>query len=93
MPNIHEDPAALETLQDDIYRDRILRARAMTIEQRFEEIMDLSASQFGMMLAGAMHRLGTEDEEAGWREVTRWMKRLDGVRRKDFYVAERTGCE
>ena len=86
--NIHEDPAELKALQDAIYRDRILRARAMTMEERFEEIMDVSDHQFGMMLAGAMHRLGTTDEEEGWEEVRRGLGRLDQMRQRDFYVAE-----
>ena len=34
MPNIHDDPAALKALQDDIYRERILRARKMTVVQK-----------------------------------------------------------
>ncbi len=32
VANIHDDPAALKALQDDIYRERILRARKMTVE-------------------------------------------------------------
>jgi len=41
---------------------------------------ELSNHQFGMMLGGAMHRLGTRDEAVGWQEVKRWMQRLDRVR-------------
>lgn len=89
MPNIHDDPAALQALQDAIYRDKILRARRMTVEQRLAEVFAQSNSQFGMMLAGAMHRLGTRDEAAGWREVRRWMERLDRVRERGLYAAEK----
>lgn len=89
MTSIHDDPAALKALQDDIYREKILRARAMTPGQRMAEIFELSDHQFGMMLAGAMHRLGIRDEKAGWREVARWMQRLDRVRERGLYVTEK----
>lgn len=89
MANLHEEPAALKALQDDIYREKILRARALTPEQRLAETFELSERQFGMMLAGAMHRLGTQDEAAGWQEVARWVKRLDRVREHGLYVSEK----
>ena len=89
MPNIHDDPAALKALQDDLYREKILRARRMTTQQRLAEVFELSNHQFGMMLAGAMHRLGTRDEAIGWQEVSRWMQRLDRVREHGLYVTEK----
>jgi len=89
MPNIHDDPSALKALQDQIYRENILRARKMTVQQRMAEVFELSNQQFGMMLAGAMHRLGTRDEAAGWQEVRRWMQRLDRVREHGLYVTEK----
>ena len=89
MSNRHEDPAVLKALQDELYRAKVLRARAMTPEQRLAEVFELSNHQFGMMLAGAMHRLGTRDEAAGWAEVRRWMQRLDRVRDHGLYVTEK----
>ena len=89
MPNIHEDPAALKALQDEIYRERVLRARKMTVAERLADVFELSNHQFGMMLGGAMHRLGTRDEAAGWQEVKRWMERLDRVRESGLYVTEK----
>ena len=89
MSNIHDDPAALKALQDDIYRERVLRARKMTVAERLADVFELSNHQFGMMLGGAMHRLGTRDEAAGWREVKRWMQRLDHVRELGFYAREK----
>jgi hypothetical protein len=86
--NPHDNPAALKELQDAIYRDKVLRARGMSIEQRLEEVFDLSNCQMGMMLAGAMHRVGTQDEQTGWNEVRRWMERLDRVRDHGLYVIE-----
>jgi hypothetical protein len=64
-------------LQDDLYREKVLRARKMTVEERLAEVFEISNEQFGMMLAGAMHRLGTRNETEGWAEVKRWMDRLD----------------
>ena len=89
MSKIQDDPAPLKALQDDLYREKVLRARKMTVEQRLAEAFELSNHQFGMMLAGAMHRLGTRDEAAGWEEVRRWMKRLDRVRDHGLYVPEK----
>ncbi|CAN5486211.1 hypothetical protein BH09VER1_BH09VER1_50110 [soil metagenome] len=89
MPNLHDDPAALKALQDDIYREKILRARSMSVTERLAEVFELSDQQFEMMLAGAMHRLGTRDEEAGWQEVRRWMERLDRVREQGRYATEK----
>jgi hypothetical protein len=89
VPNIHEDPAALKALQDDIYRERVLRARKMTVAERLADVFELSNHQFGMMLGGAMHRLGTRDEAAGWQEVKRWMERLDRVREFGHYASEK----
>jgi hypothetical protein len=89
MPSIHDDPAALKALQDAIYRDKVLRARTMTLPQRMEEVFTQSNFQFNMMLAGAMDRLGTQDEAKGWHEVRRWMDRLDRAHDHGFYATEK----
>lgn len=78
----------LRRMQNEIYRERILRARQSSIEQRLSDVFELSNHQFGMMLAGAMHRLGTVDESAGWAEVRRWMHRLDRLHDHAFYRTE-----
>jgi hypothetical protein len=89
MENPHDNPAALKELQDAIYREKVLRARQMTVAERLDEVFDLSNRQMGMMLAGAMHRLGTQDQEGGWDEVSRWLARLDRVRDHGLHVTER----
>jgi hypothetical protein len=89
MVNI-QDPDALKALQDNIYRERILRARKMTVAERLADVFELSNHQFGMMLGGAMHRLGTRDEAAGWLEVKRWMQRLDRAREFGLYAPEKS---
>jgi hypothetical protein len=85
MSNPHDHPTALKDLQDSIYREKILRARAMTREERMSETFELSNRQFGMMLAGAMAKLGTRDENLGWQEVGKGLERLDRVREHGFY--------
>ncbi|MEP2775536.1 MAG: hypothetical protein ABJQ29_03805 [Luteolibacter sp.] len=80
MPNPHDHPTALADLQDSISREKVLRARAMTPEERLSSVFELSKCQFGMMLAGAMARLGSDDENLGWQEVRRGLDRLDRVR-------------
>ena len=76
MPNIHDDPAALKALQDDIYREKILRARRSTPEQRFADALEITNSAFDRMHAGAMWQMGTTDPEKGWLEVRRRLIRL-----------------
>jgi len=73
MVNPHDNPAALKELQNAIYRDKVLRAREMSVEERLDEVFELSNRQLGMMHAGAMHRLGTSDPAEGWEEVSRWL--------------------
>jgi hypothetical protein len=80
--------AELKAMQDSIYREKILRARRQTPEERLADVFELSNHQFGMMLGGAMHRVGTSDEKTGWEEVARWMLRLDRVREHGLYVTE-----
>ena len=89
MPNVHDNPTALKALQDEIYRQKVLRARGMTVAERLTEVFEQSHLQLGMMLAGAMDRLGTQDEAAGWQEVRRWMDRLDRVHEHGMYAAEK----
>jgi hypothetical protein len=82
--------AELKAMQDSIYREKILRARRQTPEERLADVFELSNHQFGMMLGGAMHRIGTTNENEGWQEVRRWMRRLDRVREHGLYVTEKT---
>jgi hypothetical protein len=89
VSNPHDDPAALKALQDAIYRERVLRSRKLTEEQRLNDVFELSNHQFGMMLGGAMHSIGSNDVNLGWQEVRRWMGRLDRLHDHLFYKTER----
>ena len=81
--------AELKAVQDSIYREKILRARRQTPEERLADVFELSDHQFQMMLAGAMNRIGTTDPQEGWKEVSRWMERLDSVRQHQLYTIEK----
>lgn len=91
MANIHDDPAALKALQDDIYREKILRSRAMTPEQRLNTALELTNFVFVNMHAGAMHQLGTMDAEKGWNEVRRRLDRLCRVRDRGRFSHAKPG--
>jgi len=79
MANPHDDPAALKALQDDIYRERVLRARGLTVEQRLADAFEITNFVFEHMLEGAMWQRGITDRAEGWREVRRRLDRLDRV--------------
>jgi len=78
----------LEKLQDAIYMEKVLRARAMTPEQRLEECFELSDKTMMQMLAGAMWQLETDDIETGWLEVRRRLDRLSAVHERGRYTTE-----
>jgi hypothetical protein len=76
MPEMQRDPAALRALQEEIYRERVLRAGRMTEEQPFADGFELTDSVFERMLDGAMWQKGITDREEGWAEVRRRLERL-----------------
>jgi hypothetical protein len=88
MSNPHDHPTALKDLQDSIYREKVLRARAMTPAERVDSVFELSDLQLGMMLGGAMHRIGTTDPDEGRNEVRRWLDRLAYARDFRFYATQ-----
>jgi len=89
MPNVHEDPAALKALQDELYREKVRRARAMTPEQRLAEVFELTNGVFARMHDGAMWQLGTTDPVRGWQEVRRRLDRLCRVRDQGRFVHQK----
>lgn len=88
VANPHDHPTALKDLQDSIYREKVLRARAMTPEERFDSVFEMADFQMRMMHAGAMNKIGTNNPELGWQEVRRWMDRLDRARDFRFYTTK-----
>jgi hypothetical protein len=61
----------------------------MTKEQRFSEVFELSNRQFKIMLAGAVVKIGTDDEELGWQKVSKNMDRLDRIRDFGLYTSKK----
>jgi len=70
--------AELKAMQDQIYREKILRARRQTPEERLGDVFELSNAAFARMHEGAMWQAGISDEKEGW-EIVR--KRLDRLRK------------
>lgn len=68
--------ADLKKIHDSIYRERILRARSQTPEERLAEVCELSNSVFVRMHEGAMWQKSIQDAGEGWREVRRRLARL-----------------
>jgi len=89
MANPHDHPTALKDLQDSIYREKVLRARAMTPEERFNAGFEITNEAFQRMLLGAMWQLETDDVVLGWREVTRRLERLRRAHDHGHYTAKR----
>jgi hypothetical protein len=89
MPNPHNHPTALKDLQDSIYREKVLRARAMTREERFIAGVELTNEVSRRILQGAMARLGTDDESVAWADVYRRAGRLRKAHDYGHYSLEK----
>jgi hypothetical protein len=89
MPNPHDHPTALKDLQDSIYREKVLRARAMTREERFIAGVELTNEVSRRILQGAMARLGTDDESVAWADVHRRAGRLRKTHDYGYYSLEK----
>ena len=72
------NPAAaeLKAIQDSIYREKILRARRQTPEQRLADVFELTNAAFARMHEGAMWQAKTTDEQEGWNIVRQRLDRL-----------------
>lgn len=88
VANPHDHPTALKDLQDSIYREKVLRARAMTPEERFDSGFEITREAFLRMLEGAMWQLGTDDAVIGWKEVGRRLDRLRNAQDAGRYISE-----
>lgn len=86
MPNPHDHPTALSDLQDSIYREKVLRARAMTREERFLAGFELTNEVSNRILGGVMRRMGIKDEKRAWPQVKLRMKRLQVAKDHGFYA-------
>ena len=89
MSNPHDHPTALADLQDSIYREKVLRARSMTREERFIAGIKLTNEVSNRIFQGAMARLGTNDESRAWADVRHRSERLRKTHDFGSYSYER----
>ncbi|HEX2749509.1 MAG TPA: hypothetical protein VHM91_15985 [Verrucomicrobiales bacterium] len=83
--NPESDPAALSSLQAQIYRRKIVRAREMTETERLDEALELTKGAYEWMHEGVMAEFRFTDPEEGWSEVTRRLQRLRKVHEHGLY--------
>lgn len=81
--------AALAELHDSIYREKVLRARSLSVGERCSDVFELSSFQFQLLFAGAAKRAQVEKPETVWAEVARGLERLRKVHESDLYAASR----
>ncbi len=83
--SVESCPDAVKSLQDAIYRDKVLRARAMTSAERLDEALELSNDIYVWMLDGAKAQCGLPTDEEGWAEVHSRLQRLRRVHENTLY--------
>lgn len=88
MPNPHDHPTALRELQDSIYQEKVLRARSLSPEERFDGGIEHTNFVMRLMLDGAMEQTGITDVREGWSEVRLRMERLCRARDHQFYTSQ-----
>jgi len=76
---------AIKVLQEAIYRDKVLRSRAMTPAERLEEALELSNDIYAWMLDGAKAQCGLRSDEEGWVEVQRRLQTLRRIHESKLY--------
>ncbi len=89
MPNPHDHPTALSDLQDSIYREKILRARAMSPAERFIAGCQLTNEVTQRIFQGALARLGTNDPKSAWKDAKKRSERLRMANDYGTYVSEK----
>ena len=81
--------AELKAMQDDIYREKILRARRQTPEERLADVFELTNSVFTRTHEGAMWQAGITDPHQGWEIVRQRLNRLRKVHDAGRFVNHR----
>jgi hypothetical protein len=83
--SIGSEPDVLKSLQKEIYRDKVLRARAMSPTERLDEALELSNDIYTWMLDGAKSQCRLSSNEEGWAEVQRRLQTLRKLHEKELY--------
>lgn len=73
-----ETQEQINRLAAGIYRDKVLRARARTMDERMRDGLECFDLSCRLMADGIRHQFKLTDEAAVWRKVR---ERLDMVRR------------
>jgi hypothetical protein len=79
-------PHRQDDLQRTIWLAKVARAKAMTPDQRFAEMVSVTTQAFDRMHAAAMADLGTTDSAAGWLGVRRRLQRMRAARDAGRFV-------
>jgi hypothetical protein len=88
-PNASDLAAAeLKAMQDSIYREKILRARRQTPEQRLADVFELTNTVFARMHDGALWQAGITDADVGWQIVRKRLERLRKVHEAGRFVQD-----
>lgn len=85
-PPAAADRQRVEDLQREIWLAKIARAKAMTPDERFAEMVSLTTQAFDRIHAAAMADLGTADADTGWAEVRRRLERLRAAHDNGHFV-------
>jgi hypothetical protein len=83
--SVEDNPEALKSLQDAIYRDKVMRARAMTPAERLAEAFELSNDIYHWMHSGAMSQCKLTSNDDGWNEVSIRLGRLRHLHERNLY--------
>jgi soluble cytochrome b562 len=88
------DPAAaeLKAMQDSIYREKILRARRQTPEERLADVFELTNAVFARMHEGAMWQAEITDHQKGWEIVRQRLDRLRKVNEAGRFLDHPNPC-
>lgn len=88
-PDPDRAAAELKAMQDDIYREKVLRARRQTPEERLADVFVLSNAAFARMNEGAMWQAGITDEKEDWDIVRKRLARLQKMHDAGRFVIHR----
>jgi hypothetical protein len=80
-----ETQQEIDTLATEIYRDKVLRARAMKPEDRLIEGARLFDEAMTFTRAGIMAQLGTEDQDSVFDELVRRLELSRRISERGFF--------
>jgi len=80
-----ETQEEIDALADEIYRDKVLRARAEDPAEKFLDGLRLFEEALKFTRAGVAMQLGTDDEEEIARGVQRRFDKIRKIEERDLY--------